>query len=107
MTQGAGAMTPARLLPWASLDGKPCFLVGDGTGPVSRLADDIEAVQLGLTVELIDEARRLLTGRRWTSGEINLLAVELTEALTVTHRVAESRGARLPVPDDAPETPVR
>ena len=55
----------------------------DSGPPVSRLADDIEAVQLGLTVELIDEARRLLTGRRWTSGEINLLAVELTEALTV------------------------
>ncbi|KPC58839.1 hypothetical protein [Streptomyces chattanoogensis] len=102
-------MTPARLLPWASLDGKPCFLVGDETGLVSRLADDVEAVQLEQAAELIGEARRFLRERKWTSGELQLMAVELTEALTVTHRVAESRGARLPVPADDRDlkTPVR
>ncbi|MFE0381106.1 hypothetical protein ACFW1M_37345 [Streptomyces inhibens] len=86
----------ARLLPWTSPDGKPCFLAGDGIGYVSRIADNIEAVQLGLAAELIDEARRVLGGRNWTSGELHLLAVELTEALADVHRVAESRGARLP-----------
>ncbi|AJT67231.1 hypothetical protein [Streptomyces chattanoogensis] len=96
-------MTPARLLPWATPDGNPCYLVGDGTSLVSRLADDVEAVLLDQAAELIDEARRFLRQRTWTSGELQLMAVELTEALTATHRVAESRGARLPVPDDDPQ----
>ncbi|GAA2311103.1 hypothetical protein Scani_60250 [Streptomyces caniferus] len=87
----------ARLLPWAGPEGKPCFLLGDGTGYVSRIADAMEAAQLGLAAELITEARRVLAGRTWTSGELHLLTVELTEALVEVHRVAESRGARLAV----------
>ncbi|MGD3111080.1 hypothetical protein [Streptomyces sp. YGL11-2] len=90
-----------RLLPWASPDGKPCFLLpGDGTGYVSRLADRVEREQLGSAAVLVDEARKVLHGRAWTSGELHLLAVELTESLDTVHRVAESRGARLPVADD-------
>ncbi|WP_329129935.1 hypothetical protein OG727_26360 [Streptomyces caniferus] len=87
----------ARLLPWAGPEDKPCFLLGDGTGYVSRIADAMEAAQLGLAAELITEARRVLAGRTWTSGELHLLTVELTEALVEVHRVAESRGARLAV----------
>ncbi|MFI0712011.1 hypothetical protein ACH4SK_15400 [Streptomyces inhibens] len=90
----------ARLLPWLSPDGNPCFLVDDGTGFVSRLADEMEAAQLDLAAELTEEARRVLEARTWTPGEIHLLAVELTAALANVRRVAESRGARLPVPDD-------
>ncbi|MDT0459460.1 hypothetical protein RM550_27730 [Streptomyces sp. DSM 41527] len=94
----------ARLLPWSSPDGKPCFLAGDGTGYVSRLADDVEAAQLDSAAELIEEARRVLDARTWTPGEIHLLAVELASALAHVHRVAESRGARLPAPgDDGPD----
>lgn len=89
----------ARLLPWSSPDGKPCFLAGDGTGYVSRLADAMEAEQLSSAAELIQEARCVLGGRTWTPGELHLLAVELTESLADVHRVAESRGARLPAPD--------
>ncbi|MEU9122466.1 hypothetical protein AB0C96_21835 [Streptomyces sp. NPDC048506] len=89
-----------RLLPWLSPDGKPCFLAGDGKGFVSRLADDVEAVQLDAAAELIEEARRFLDARTWTPGELHLLAVELTAVLANVHRVAESRGARLPAPDD-------
>ncbi|WP_052229925.1 hypothetical protein [Streptomyces sp. CT34] len=90
-----------RLLPWASPEGKPCFLLpGDGTGYVSRLADRVETEQLGLAAVLIEEARKLLHGRAWTSGELHLLAVELTESLDTVRRVAESRGARLPVAGD-------
>ncbi|MFE0374758.1 hypothetical protein ACFW1M_04040 [Streptomyces inhibens] len=89
-----------RLLPWLSPDGKPCFLAGDGTGFVSRLADDVEAVQLDSAAELIKEARRFLEARTWTPGELHLLAVELTTVLANVHRVAESRGGRLPAPDD-------
>ncbi|WP_241777665.1 hypothetical protein [Streptomyces sp. CT34] len=91
----------ARLLPWSSADGKPCFVVGDGTGPVSRIADSIEAAQLDSAAELIDESRRVLAGRAWTSGELQLLTVELTDSLDEVHRVARSRGARLPKPSPA------
>ncbi|WP_407287097.1 hypothetical protein [Streptomyces sp. BP-8] len=90
----------ARLLPWLSPDGNPCFLVGDGAGFVSRLADEVEAAQLHLAAELSEEARCVLDARMWTPGEIHLLAVELTASLVDVRRVAESRGARLPVPDD-------
>ncbi|GAA2670561.1 hypothetical protein GCM10010310_09250 [Streptomyces violaceolatus] len=37
-----------RLLPWSGPDGKPCYLSTDDSGGyISRLADNIEAVQLG------------------------------------------------------------
>ncbi|MER6306479.1 hypothetical protein ACWCXK_18960 [Streptomyces sp. NPDC001739] len=97
-------MNTVRLLPWLSPDGKPCFLAGDGTGVVSRLADDTEAAQLDSAAELIAEARHVLHARTWTPGELHLLALELTAALVNVHRVAESRGARLPVAhDDSPD----
>lgn len=89
-----------RLLPWSSPDGKPCFLVGDGTGYVSRIADEMEEAQLDSAAELGEEAHRILAGRAWTPGEIHLLALELATSLADVRRVAESRGARLPVPQD-------
>ncbi|MFD9814202.1 hypothetical protein [Streptomyces sp. NPDC059080] len=92
-------MTPmdhARLLPWASLDGKPCYLIGGtGTGYVSRLADRMEAEQMAAAADLIEEARRTLASCAWTPGEIHLLAYDLNEALTEVHRVSEGRGTRL------------
>ncbi|MFE9774966.1 hypothetical protein ACFYOV_25490 [Streptomyces sp. NPDC005931] len=88
-----------RLLPWAGPEGKPCCLAGDGTGYLSRLADNMEAAaQMGLAGELLHEARRVLDGRQWTQGELHLLAVHLTEALAHVHRIAVSRGERLPSP---------
>ncbi|MDX3457259.1 hypothetical protein PV396_35780 [Streptomyces sp. ME02-8801-2C] len=87
-----------RLLPWAGPEGKPCYLAGDGTGYLSRLADNMESTQLGLAGELVQEAQHTLDGRQWTPGELHLLAVQLTEALTNVHRIAVSRGARLPAP---------
>ncbi|MER6315633.1 hypothetical protein ABT237_17905 [Streptomyces sp. NPDC001581] len=87
-----------RLLPWTGGEGKPCYLAGDGTGFLSRLADNIEATQLGLADDLIEEAQEVLEGRSWTPGELHLLAVQLTEALTSVHRIAVSRGARVHVP---------
>ncbi|MCX5154644.1 hypothetical protein OG914_11675 [Streptomyces sp. NBC_00291] len=92
----------ARLLPWTSPEGKPCYLVGDGTGPVSRLADRMEMEQLAMAADLLDEAQCVLAELKWTPGELHLLAVQLTESLGAVHRVAESRGARLPAPDYAP-----
>ncbi|KUL37463.1 hypothetical protein ADL22_21105 [Streptomyces sp. NRRL F-4489] len=99
-------MDTARLLPWASVEGKPCFLLaGDGTGYVSRLADEMEAAQLTVAAGLIEEAERVLGGRMWTPGELHLLAVELSESLKCVWRVAESRGDRLLRLEEAQELP--
>ncbi|MFE7299726.1 hypothetical protein [Streptomyces sp. NPDC057579] len=93
-----------RLLPWTTPEGKPCFLLpSDGTGYVSRLADRWEAEQLGTAALLIEDAERILAARTWTPGELHLLTVELKNSLATTHRVAESRGARLPAPAYEPD----
>ncbi|MEV8391261.1 MULTISPECIES: hypothetical protein [unclassified Streptomyces] len=89
--------THLRLLPWAGPEGKPCFLSSDGHGRLSRLADDIEASQLGTAVELLGHAEAMLGDPKAGSGELRFLSSELTEALRDIVRVAESRGARLPV----------
>ncbi|WP_251066515.1 hypothetical protein [Streptomyces sp. ISL-36] len=68
-----------------------------GTGAVSRLADGIESVQLGMAGELLGHADDLLADRRVTSGELRYLAGRLTESLRDVKRIAESRGARLGV----------
>lgn len=104
MRSGAGVL---RLLPWSGPEGKPCYVSGDGTGYVSRVADTMEANQLDAAAELIVEAKYVLAERAWTPGELHLLAVQLTESLVDVHRVAESRGARLPVSaqDDAGDAP--
>ncbi|MGG2463163.1 hypothetical protein ACO0M4_25690 [Streptomyces sp. RGM 3693] len=84
-----------RLLPWSSPDGKPSYVLGDGTGFLSRMADDVEEAQLFLADGLVEDARRLLDTRSWTTGELHLLTVELTESLVEVRRIATSRGARL------------
>ncbi|GHI07561.1 hypothetical protein AQI88_24945 [Streptomyces cellostaticus] len=84
-----------RLLPWNGAEGKPCYLVGDGTGFVSRLADQIESVQLGMAGGLLDHAAELLAEQRLTREELRYLARRLSESLADVKRVAESRGARL------------
>lgn len=85
----------ARLLPWTNEHGNPCILFGDGTGHVSRVADEVEEGQLAHAADLVDESRRMLASRMWTSGELQLMTVNLTKSLGDVHRIAESRGARL------------
>ncbi|WP_318203434.1 hypothetical protein [Streptomyces sp. SCL15-4] len=85
-----------RLLPWTGDEGKPCYVLGDGTGYVSRLADQVESVQLGMAGDLLDHAAELLAEDRLTDRELRYLARRLTESLREVKRVAESRGARLP-----------
>ncbi|MDX2679611.1 hypothetical protein [Streptomyces soliscabiei] len=85
----------ARLLPWTSPEGKPCYVVGDGTGYVWRMADDVECVQLGMADDLLGHADALLAERRATGVELRYLARRLVESLRDVRRVAESRGARL------------
>ncbi|MFF1285526.1 hypothetical protein [Streptomyces sp. NPDC058299] len=90
-----GPSASGRLLPWTGGEGKPCYLLGDGTGYVSRLADEIESVQLGMAGALLEHAAELLTEHRLTGEELHYLARRLSESLRDVKRVAESRGARL------------
>jgi hypothetical protein len=97
------AATPAtqpRFLPWSNLNGNPCYLLTDdtGTGRLSRLADEIEAVQLGMVDDLLGHAVDLLSDNKATGPQLRYLAACLAEALHDVHRIARSRGARLPVP---------
>ncbi|MFE8916902.1 hypothetical protein [Streptomyces globisporus] len=84
-----------RLLPWSGEGGKPCYVVGDGTGHVSRMADDIESIQLDMADELLGHATDLLADDGATGEQVRFLAGRLTESLQQIVRVAESRGSRL------------
>ena len=95
MSGGGYEQSAGRLLPWAGQGGKPCYVVGDGAGYVSRLADGIESIQLGMADALLDHAAELLKEHSATAGELRYLANRLSESLTDVRRVAESRGARL------------
>ncbi|WP_404950069.1 hypothetical protein HFP69_25015 [Streptomyces sp. ARC12] len=90
------AEAPAmRLLPWTGTGGKPCYVVGDGTGYVSRKADEVESIQLDMADELPRHADDLLADDKATGPQIRFLAGRLTESLQQVVRVAESRGLRL------------
>ncbi|MEU2909761.1 hypothetical protein ACWCQ0_01285 [Streptomyces massasporeus] len=91
---------PPRLLPWSSPDGNPCYLVTDDDGSyLSRLADDLEAVQLATGADVLGLARKVLDDPASPHTEIRFAGIRLAECLTDALRVAESRGMRLPVPD--------
>ncbi|MEV0223084.1 hypothetical protein [Streptomyces sp. NPDC050704] len=83
-----------RLLPWTGPEGNSCSLITDDHGgPVSRLADATESIQLGMGTQLLAHARDMLPDT--PQGELRFLAERLTEALHDVLRVAESRGLRL------------
>ncbi|WP_275464222.1 hypothetical protein [Streptomyces noursei] len=84
-----------RLLPWVSPEGKTCFVLGDGEGFVSRMADRVEAVQLDMADKLATHADGMLGESRLSERELRFLAGNLTRALRDVCRVAVSRGARL------------
>ncbi|MBR8642366.1 hypothetical protein KEF29_31185 [Streptomyces tuirus] len=89
-----------RLLPWLSSDGKPCYLItGHDGGYLSRLADDLEAVQLATGTDVLGLARKVLQDPASPCTEIRYAGLRLAECLTDALRVAESRGSRLPAPD--------
>ncbi|OII61303.1 hypothetical protein BJP40_00475 [Streptomyces sp. CC53] len=95
----------ARLLPWTGPGGKPCYLIGDGRGYVSKVADSIESVQLGMAAELLDHVAELLSDRTATSEQLRYVVARMAESLRDVHRIAESRGARLSAPGLAPAVP--
>jgi hypothetical protein len=85
-----------RLLPWSTLEGKPCYLSTDDEGGyLSRLADEMEAVQLDAGAELLHHARSMVGDPKTSASELRFAAARLSECLTDALRVAESRGARL------------
>ncbi|MEU2285360.1 hypothetical protein ABZ614_26020 [Streptomyces sp. NPDC013178] len=97
---------PPRLLPWPSLDGKPCYLVTDGGGGyLSRLADDLEAMQLTMAADVLGLARKVLDDPMSPYTEVRYAGLRLAECLTDALRVAESRGMRLPAQDPEPQAP--
>ncbi|MFF4549832.1 hypothetical protein ACFY1J_37335 [Streptomyces sp. NPDC001406] len=91
-----------RLLPWPTPEGKPSYLVTDHIGGyLSRLADDLETAQLATGTDVLDRARRVLDDPMSPYTEVRYAGIRLAECLTDALRVAESRGMRLVVPDDA------
>ncbi|MCX5398880.1 hypothetical protein [Streptomyces sp. NBC_00102] len=85
----------ARLLPWVRDDGAPCYLVTDGHGPVSRMADEMERMQIRMAVEIQEYAHSLVEDADATVLELRFAATRLSECLTDALRIAESRGGRL------------
>jgi hypothetical protein len=89
-----------RLLPWSGPEGKPCYLdTDDQAGYMSRLADNIEAVQLGMAAELLEHASDTLDDQDAGLEDLQRLVRELTRALRDVLRVAVSRGHLLAVSD--------
>ncbi|MER5842158.1 hypothetical protein ABT099_17980 [Streptomyces prasinus] len=89
-----------RLLPWSGTDGKPCYLsTDDSNGHMSRLADNIEAVQLGMATELLGQAVDMIADAGAGPDDLRLLVKDLAGALRDTLRVATSRGHRLATPE--------
>jgi hypothetical protein len=100
-------VSDARLLPWTGTEGKPCYLITDGTGYLSRVADTIESVQLGMARDLLDHAAELLAEEKATNAQLRFMLARMREALTDVHRIAESRGARLAPAADGSQPPTR
>ncbi|MFD1661299.1 hypothetical protein ACFSL4_24600 [Streptomyces caeni] len=89
-----------RLLPWSGPEGKPCYLsTDDRRGYMSRLADNIESVQLGSAAELLERASEVLDDQNAGPDDMRRLAQQLTGSLRDVLRVATSRGDLLAVSD--------
>ncbi|MEV5318689.1 hypothetical protein AB0K92_13730 [Streptomyces sp. NPDC052687] len=81
-----------RLLPWTSVDGKPCYLSSDDPhSPLSRLADDIEAAQLRSAQEVLAGARAVLGDAKAGERAVRFALTRATESLADVLRIAVSR----------------
>ncbi|MEU1045824.1 ATP-binding protein [Streptomyces sp. NPDC005897] len=92
MNGGTGRV---RILPGPDPQGRTALLLTDGEGPVSRLADRMEAAQLGLGERLLGRARKTLGEQRTSTRGLRLLTNQLADALADALFIAEYRGARL------------
>ncbi|MFD9206741.1 hypothetical protein ACFVZM_10720 [Streptomyces sioyaensis] len=90
-----------RLLPWLSLGGNPCFLRSeDAGGYLARKADLMEAEQMREGAAVIVDAEEVLDDPTAGSLILRVTLLRATMALDNVLRVADSRGGRLPVPED-------
>ncbi|WP_404829825.1 hypothetical protein [Streptomyces arboris] len=80
------APNEARLLPWTGLGGRPCYVVGNGTGRVSQAADKVEAQQLSMALELLDHADDMLADEQTTEIQLRHVSAALTRSLRDVHR---------------------
>ncbi|MFJ3477310.1 hypothetical protein [Streptomyces microflavus] len=93
-----------RLLPWSGPGDKPCYLsTDDPDGYMSRLADSLEATQLGQVGALLEEASEALGTQDASLDEMRCLVTELAGSLRDVYRVATSRG-RLRTTSDPDES---
>lgn len=101
---GVDVSTQARLLPWPGEDGQRSYLVtNEGQSYLSTLANEMEEVQLQAGGTLLDHAAAMLGDDKVSTRELRFLSTRLSEALRDALRVAESRGSRLPSPDEDDE----
>ncbi len=90
-----------RLLPWENDSGKPCFLSTNGDrSRLSRLADEIEVDQLHDGADVLKGAQAVLNDDKAGEYALRLALRAATQSLGDVLRIADSRGARLPQPDD-------
>ncbi|MEW2610495.1 hypothetical protein AB0937_09840 [Streptomyces sp. NPDC047880] len=102
-----------RLLPWTGTDGRPCYLSTDNPDSIfSRLADDIEAAQLGSAEQVLAGARAVLGDAGAGEHALRFTLVRAVESLGEVLRVAASRGESIadrrrpdPPPADRAVTP--
>ncbi|PJJ03929.1 hypothetical protein BX264_4330 [Streptomyces sp. 2333.5] len=88
-----------RLLPWEGEGGRPCYLyAADAGGVLSRLADEIEAEQLCDGADVLKGAVAVLNDDKAGELAVRLALRATTQSFSDVLRVADSRGARLPVP---------
>lgn len=94
-----------RLLPWAGEGGKPSYLFtdGDAGSVLTRLADNLEAVQLGMASDLLEYVDEMLSDECLSQTELRGMVASLCQSVRDLVRIAQSRGERLSVPpgDDA------
>jgi len=99
-----GRRTGNRLLPWSGEGGKECHLSTDDDGSfLSRLADNLEAVQLGMAEDMLTYVQATVAVDGPSETEQLVIIRRLCEALRDALRVAESRGDRLTSSDDDDE----
>ncbi|PZX31676.1 hypothetical protein K373_05840 [Streptomyces sp. DvalAA-21] len=61
------AADAGRLLPWTTLEGRSCYVMGGATGCISRVADTVEGLVLDMAAELLAHAADLLADHRASS----------------------------------------
>ncbi|MFJ3589905.1 hypothetical protein ACIQUY_14420 [Streptomyces sp. NPDC090231] len=76
------AHLPPRLLPWLSLEGKPCWLsTDDPDSRMSRLADDMEDEQMECGEQVCAGSRAVLADRAAGERAVRFALSRATESL--------------------------